>query len=85
MQHGRTLELRRRGVTRLFPVQARSRLTDTIGERALYAVDGQIRELTLSGGVDRTIATGSDAEAELSTLAVADGRRVLVRPLPKGG
>ena len=78
---GRTLELRRPGVTRLFVVKAGSRLTDTIGERALYAVRGQIRELSLLNGADRAIASGSRAEAELSTLAVTSGRRVSVRPL----
>jgi hypothetical protein len=81
VQRGRTLELRRPGVTRVFVVGARSTLTDTIGERALYAVSGQIRQVSLVDGSDRAIATGSHGAAELSTLAVASGRRVIVRPL----
>jgi hypothetical protein len=82
VQRGRTLELRRPGVTRTFPIRSRSTLTDTFGERALYAWSGQIRELSLTDGSDRLLAAGSHAEAELSTLAVANGHRVLARPLP---
>jgi hypothetical protein len=82
VQRGRTLELRRSGTTRTFLVRSRSTLTDVIGQRALYVAGGQIRELSLLDGTDQAIATGSRAEAALSTLAVASGRRVLVRPLP---
>ena len=82
VQRGRTLELRRPGVTRTFLVRSRSTLTDTFGERALYTGSGQIRELSLADGSDRLIGTGSHAEAELSTLAVANGRTVLARPVP---
>jgi hypothetical protein len=82
VQRGRTLELRRPGVSRVFLVKAGSTLTDTIGERVLYTVSGQARQLSLADGSDRALAAGSLAEAELSTLAVASGRRVSVRPLP---
>lgn len=82
VQRGRTLELRRGGAARIFLVPARSVLADAIGERALYAVRGEIHELRLTDGSDRVIGMGSRAEAELSTLAVANGRQVVVRPLP---
>jgi len=82
VQRGRTLELRRPGLTRTFLLRSGSVLTDTIGERALYVASRQIRELSLTDGSDRAIAAGSHAEAELSTLAVASGRSVLVRLLP---
>jgi hypothetical protein len=82
VQRGRTLELRRPGVSRSFLVPGRSRLNDTIGERAIYVASGQIRELSFADGSDRLIASGSQAKAELSTLSFASGRRVFVRPLP---
>ena len=82
VQRGRTLELRRPGVSRSFLVPGRSRLNDTIGERAIYVASGQIRELSFADGSDRLIASGSQAKAELSTLSFASGLRVFVRPLP---
>ena len=80
-QHGRTLELRRPGIVREFAVPARASLNDAIGDRALYASGGQIRELSLSNGAARPLGPGLLAEAALSTIAVANGRRVQVRPL----
>jgi hypothetical protein len=81
VQRGRTLELRRPGVSRAFSLPARPLLMDTIGERALYSVGGQARQLSLLSGDDRPLAAGSLVEAELSTFAVATGRQVQVRPL----
>jgi hypothetical protein len=82
VQRGRTLELRQGGDARMFLVPARALLTDAIGERALYAVRGEIHALRLTDGSDRTVGAGSRAEAELSMLAIANGRRVVVLPLP---
>ena len=80
-QRGRTLELRRPGVAREFTIPARAKLTAAIGERALYTAGGQVRELSLSSGADRSLGRGVLAEAALSTVSIADGRRVLALPV----
>jgi hypothetical protein len=80
-QLGRTFELRRGGTTRSFTVPRGARLEDALGDRAFYAVGQQTRELLLTTGADRLVATGSHIEAELSTVAVSAGRSVTARPL----
>ena len=80
-QTGRALELRRAGLSRRYLLPPRSLLADAIGERALYASGGRIRELSLLTAADRSLGSGSLAEAAVSTVAIADGRRVIVRPL----
>ena len=80
-QIGRTLELRRPGLSRRYVLPARSLLADAIGDRALYAASGEIRQLSLLTTLDRSVRAGSLAQAALSSVAIADGRRVIVQPL----
>lgn len=81
-QLGNTLELRRGGATRTFALPRGARLTDALGDRAFYVVGGQARQLLLTSGAQRLVALGTQVEAELSTVATANGRVVTVRPLP---
>ena len=60
---------------------ARSLLADAIGDRALYAASDAIRQLSLLTTLDLSVRAGSLAQAALSSVAVADGRRVIVQPL----
>ena len=80
-QIGRTLELRRPGLSRRYVLPARSLLADAIGDRALYAAGGEIRQLSLLTAADRSVRAGSLAQAALSSMAIANGRRVTVQPL----
>lgn len=83
VQRGRTLELRG-GATRTWALPARARLADAQGNRAWYVAGGQIVELRLdTANRRRQVGLGSQAQAEGSRLATANGRRVLLRsPLP---
>jgi outer membrane protein assembly factor BamB len=82
VQRGRTLELRRSDGRRAFALPAGAKLEDTSGDRAFYVAAGQIRQLLLSTGAESTIAPGSHVQVDLSTVTVAAGRRVTVRPVP---
>jgi hypothetical protein len=82
VQRGRTLELRRGGSSRTWPLPARARLRDAVGARAFYVTGGQIRELRLDAfNRQRQLGLGSDVQAELTTVATSSGRRVTVAPL----
>jgi len=82
VQIGRTLELRRPGLSRRYVLPARALLADAIGDRALYAAGDEIRQLSLLTAADRSVRPGSLAQAALASMAIADGRRVIVQPLP---
>lgn len=81
-QIGARLELRRGGTSRTFALPREARLRDAIGDRALFVVGVQIRQLSLATGAQRTLGPGIDVDAQLSTVAIATGRRVTARLLP---
>jgi len=76
------LELFRAGETRTFALPRNARLEDAQGERAYFVAGGQIRQLLLTTGEQKTIAAGSHIGVALATVAVSSGRRVTARPLP---
>jgi hypothetical protein len=83
-QHGRTLELRSGGGSRIWTLPRGARLEDAQGNRAYYVTGGQIRELRLDAvNRQRQLGLGAHVQVDGSRLATSSGRRVLLRrPLP---
>jgi hypothetical protein len=81
-QIGSRLELRRGGTSRTLTLPRGARLRDAIGDRALFVVGAQIRQLSLTTGAQRALGPGADVDAQLSTVAIATGRRVTTQLLP---
>jgi hypothetical protein len=81
-QIGFRLDFRRGGATQTFALQRGARLQDAIGDRALFVVGQQVRQLSLATRVQRVLGAGADVDAQLSSVAIAVGRRATVQPLP---
>jgi hypothetical protein len=81
-QTGARLELRENGTARIFTLPGGARLVDAVGRRALYVASGRVWQLALDSGARRSLAAGVDADAQLSTVAIASGRTATARLLP---
>jgi len=75
-QRGRTLELRTGAVARTWPLPAGATLEDADALRAYYVARGRVHELTFATSSDRMVASGTNVQAEGSSVVVSSGRRV---------
>lgn len=78
-RRGTLEQLGGRGPTTI-PLPRDARLEDAFGDRALYVVGTEIRELSLTDGSSRRVAAGSHAQASLATLYLSAGSRLTARP-----
>ena len=75
-QRGRTVEFRTGSSTRRWTLPAGGRLRDAEGVRAVYLSAGRAKSLDLTSGRTRDLGPAADVQLELSTVAVASGRRI---------
>lgn len=68
-----------------WPLPRDARLRDAEGFRAVYTAGGRAKLLDFRTGRTRDLGPASDVQLEYSTVAVAAGRSITVRPLPRAG
>jgi hypothetical protein len=75
-QRGRTAEFRTDSSIRRWTLPTGARLRDAEGTRAVFVSRGRARSLDLASGRMGELGPATDVQLELSTVAVASGRRI---------